>query len=378
MRVCSLPRQAWLLALALAGACPAAPPEELSALLGAQDASGFAQVLAPRAFSFPADHGPHPLYRQEWWYFTGNLDAADGRRFGFELAFFRYALAAAPPAPQSTSAWRAQQIYMAHFAVSDAAAGDFRFAQKLSRAALGLAGAQAEPLRVWIDDWSVSAAPAAPQAWHLHAAEDGYELDLDLDASAAAPVLNGVGGFSAKSAEPGAASYYYSLPRLAAHGRLVRAGRPLAVSGLAWCDREWGSGGLGAREAGWDWFGLQLQDGSALMFYALRDQGGGRDAHSAGSFIDASGAVRSLTAQEVSIEVLGQWLSPQGVRYPSGWRVRVPRAGLDLTVQPLLADQELRVTPRYWEGAVDVSGARAGEPVAGRGYVELVGYPQER
>jgi predicted secreted hydrolase len=356
----------------------AAPPEDVTGILGPQNSSGFAQVLAPRSFSFPADHGPHPSYRQEWWYLTGNLDAKDGERFGFELTFFRYALVpqgSVPPAA-AASAWRTDQIYLAHFAVTDVARGRFRFAQKLSRGALGLAGAQAAPLRVWIDDWFLAAADL-PGPWRLHAAAQGYELELDLDASGA-PVLNGIAGFSVKSDEAGAASYYYSLPRVGVRGRLVRDAQALTVTGLAWFDREWGSRGLGTQQLGWDWFALQLQDGSALMFYALRDRGGGRDPHSAGTFIEPSGEVRTLGADQVSIEVSAHWKSPEGVRYPSGWRVRVPALALELDVRPVLAEQELSGTPRYWEGAVDVSGARAGQGIGGRGYVELVGYAQER
>lgn len=370
--------------LAAAGVClgaavSAAPPTQVTGLLGPQDAAGFAQVRAPRAFAFPADHGPHREFRQEWWYFTGNLDVANGQRLGFELTFFRYALApVGAPRSAGASAWRSDQIYLAHFAVTDPARGTFRSAQKLERAALGLAGAQGAPLRVWVDDWSLAATPGAvPERWQLHAAQDGYTLDLQLQPTAA-PVLNGDAGFSAKSAEPGAASYYYSMPRLSAHGRLTRAGEVLAVQGLAWFDREWGSGGLGAHEVGWDWFALQLGDGTSLMFYLLRDRDGGRDPHSAGTWVSAAGEPRSLGAQEVSIEVTDHWRGRDAVRYPSGWRLRVPSLSLDLAVRPVLAAQELDATPRYWEGAVDVSGVRAGKNLAGRGYVELVGYGAER
>lgn len=375
----SVPAYAALVA-ALAGAAAAgAAPTQVTGILGEPGASGFAQVLAPRSFSFPTDHGPHAQFRQEWWYFTGNLDAADGARFGFELTFFRYALAPPDTAAVGASAWRTQQIYMAHFAVTDVARGRFRFGQKLSRGALGLAGAQASPLRVWVDDWSVSAAAdaASPGTWRLRAAGQGYALELEL-AAGGAPVLNGERGFSRKSDEPGAASYYYSLPRVAVHGRLVREGQALPVQGLAWFDREWGSGALGPQQVGWDWFALQLDDGSALMFYALRDRDGTRDAHSAGTWIAASGETRALGPGEVTLEVTDHWAGAARVRYPSAWRLAVPSLSLEVAVRPVLAGQELSGTPRYWEGAVDVAGARAGRSLGGRGYVELVGYPQER
>jgi predicted secreted hydrolase len=377
-------RSAWLaLTLTLAPlvlATPQAAGTDAQVLPPAPGAE-FAQASSSRVFEFPRDHGPHPAFRQEWWYVTGNLDAADGTRFGFELTFFRIALA--PPAAAGhraaasdagASRWRARQLYMAHFAVTDVGAGTFRFAQKLSREALGLAGATGEPLRVWIDDWSLT---RDGDVWTLRAAQPGYRIALTLEPRNA-PVLNGEGGLSRKSAEAGSASYYYSIPRLAVSGTLTRGDRPLTVSGLAWLDREWGSGGLSAQQAGWDWFALQFSDGAALMFYALRDKDGTRDPYSAGTWIPAAGPPRPLESAQVSIASTASWDSPDGVRYPAAWRLAVPALALDVSVRPVLAAQELTGAPRYWEGAVDVAGSRAGGTVSGRGYVELVGYGGER
>jgi len=359
---------ALVLACAAAAAAPPAP-------LLPGTAAGFAAAEAPRRFEFPRDDGPHPGFRHEWWYVTGNLDAADGSRFGFELTFFRFALApgAAAPPPAPRSAWRSREVWMAHFAVTDVAERRFRAVQKLSRAALDLAGGDGEPARVWIDDWSLAAAPGGAGRWTAHASQAGYAIELTLTA-AGAPVLNGVEGLSRKAADPGAASYYYSVPRLRVRGSLTRGGETLAVRGLAWLDREWGSGGLGRDQEGWDWFALQLDDGSALMFYALRDRGGGRDPFSAGTWVAPDGAVQPLGSADVAIDVEDHWRSAAGDRYPARWRLRVPRLALDLTLLPVLPDQELQTTPRYWEGAVDASGQRSGRPLAGRGYVELVGY----
>jgi len=188
--------------------------------------------------------------------------------------------------------------------------------------------------------------------------------------------LNGDGGLSRKADVPGAASYYYSMPRLQAAGRLTRQGVAVPVAGQVWLDREWGSGSLGADSQGWDWFALDLDDGSTLMFYALRDRQGRRDAHSAGTFVDAAGQATPLRNADVAIDVLGYWNSPRGGRYPAQWRVRVAALQLELTVTPLLADQELSTQPRYWEGAVRVQGVRGVAPVSAQGYVELVGYAQ--
>jgi predicted secreted hydrolase len=353
--------------------------------------SSFAQALAPAPLEFPRDRGPHPDYRQEWWYLTGNLDSAGGERFGFELTIFRFALAPATsqhpvvgtqPGTES-SRWRTRQIYLGHFAVSDVAQHRFRFAAKLARGALGLAGAQADPFRVWVGNWQIgqgtadgpvlTASAAADPAWQLQAAGQGYVLALTAH-PLTPPVLNGERGLSRKSGEPGNATYYYSIPRVSVQGTLLRDGRPLQVHGLAWLDREWGSGSLGPQETGWDWFGLQLGDGSCLMFYSLRDRAGTQDRYSAGTWADTGGRVRPLSPGDVRIQVLRYWTDALGARYPSKWRLVMPATGLDITVHPVIADQELLTSPRYWEGAVDVSGTRAGRPLTGRGYVELVGY----
>ena len=351
----------------------------------------FAQALNPQPLQFPRDQGPHPDFRQEWWYLTGNLDSADGERFGFELTIFRFALAPTSPQPLTVgsphgvegSRWRTRQIYLGHFAVSDVAQQRFRFAVRLSRGALGLAGAQADPLRVWVGNWELGQAaapgPAAADTvakaapWQLQAAGNGYVLSLAAR-PLMAPVLNGERGLSRKSREPGNATYYYSIPRVAVAGTLTRGGKTLRVRGLAWLDREWGSGRLGPQEKGWDWFGLQLEDGSCVMFYSLRDRSGAQDPYSAGTWVDREGRARPLHRGDVRIEVLGYWADAGGARYPSRWRLVIPTLGLDLTVRSLLADQELVTSPRYWEGAVDVTGTSAHRPVSGRGYVELVGY----
>ena len=349
------------------------PPSDLDALHGGAGSDGFTLAVEPRKFEFPQDHGPHPDFRYEWWYVTGNLDSSSGERFGFELTFFRIALA--PPtevrgAGAAVSAWRTRQVYMAHFAITDVARGQFRFAEKFSRDALGLAGAQAQPFRVWLDDWRLG---ESAEGWTLHADGRGYELTLDAK-PLLQPVLNGDQGLSRKAGEVGSASYYYSIPRVAVRGKLTRAGVVSDVQGLAWLDREWASGVVAANQQGWDWFSLQLQDGSTLMFYAIRDRDGTRDSHSAGTWVDPKGHAQALLTNQVIIDVSDHWVSPRGVRYPSRWRVRIPSVGLDLEARPVLADQELLTKPRYWEGAVDVHGTRDGRDTSGRGYVELVGY----
>jgi predicted secreted hydrolase len=355
------------------GAGAEADSTRLGALRASTLPAGFELVTAPRAFEFPRDHGPHPSFRHEWWYVTGHLDTPEGEPFGFELTFFRFALKPLAPAPaEPQSAWRARQIYMAHFAVSDIGRTHFLVAERFARDALGLAGAQADPFRVSLDDWSL-AATADSKAWRLVAADKGYALDLEIDPSAPL-MLNGDAGFSRKSDAEGAASYYYSIPRMSAHGKLTRDGKSLDVRGTVWLDREWGSGALGADQQGWDWFALQLDDGSALMFYALRKQSGERDAHSAGTWLSPDGKALALKNDDVQIDSTAEWTSPQGTRYPARWRLRVPRLDLDVDIQPRLADQELNTSTRYWEGASLVKGTRANKEIGGKAYVELVGY----
>jgi predicted secreted hydrolase len=346
----------------------------VSAALGGGDPAGYARALAPRPLVFPADAGPHPDFRTEWWYYTGNVESAGGRHFGFQLTFFRTALAPPGPAAPRASAWAARQLYLAHFALTDTAGRRFQAWSRLGREALGLAGARSEPFRVWVDDWSAEGQSPGGLAVRLRAAEGDVAIDLGLR-SEKPVVLQGDRGLSRKGPEPGNASYYYSLSRMAVRGTVRAAGESIAVAGLAWMDREWSTSALGPGLVGWDWFALQLDDGRDVMIYRLRRRDGAADPHSAGAVIAADGAPRALGADETALAVLGDWTSPRsGVRYPSRWRLTVPTAGLDLELVPRLPDQELLLGTRYWEGAVRVAGTAAGRPVAGRGYVELVGY----
>jgi predicted secreted hydrolase len=352
-----------------AGRPPVRASLALHEVLGGSAASGFARAEGPRRFAFPADHGPHPDFRTEWWYWTGNLATAAGRHVGVQLTLFRTALVARPPS--RGSAWGTRDVYLGHFAVTDTGGRRFHAAERFARGALGLAGAEADPFRVWLEDWSVEAAGAGMR---LRAATVGVAVDLVLE-SDKPPALHGLGGLSRKSAEPGNASYYYSLPRIRARGTVRLGAERLGVEGLAWMDREWSTSALAVDQVGWDWFALQLTDGRELMLYQLRRRDGAVDPASAGSLIQADGTVRTLQPEAFTVDPRAVWVSPRGgTRYPARWRLRVPAAGLDLEVTPVLADQELDLAVRYWEGAVRVRGTTDGRPVAGRGYVELTGY----
>ena len=362
----------------------AAPPADtrvslsVAEALGGDPDAGFARALGPRRFVFPEDHGPHPEFRTEWWYYTGTLEATDpgaaGRRFGFQLTVFRVGLAPHPVV--RASAWGTGQVYLAHFGVTDVAGGRLHARERWSRGALGLAGATVRPFRVWVEDWTIAGVGDDGAALPMRLQADEAEVAIDLRlASAKPPVLQGDRGLSPKSATPGNASYYYSLTRMPAEGTVRVGDRTLAVRGLAWMDREWSTSALGAGQVGWDWFALQLDDGRELMLYRLRRGDGSADPVSAGSLVAPDGTARRLGLADVQIDVLNHWPSPRdGARYPARWRLRVPSAGLDLEVTPRIADQELALTVRYWEGAVAVTGTAAGAPVEGAGYVELTGY----
>lgn len=359
---------------------PLIPKASLSiaeTLRGAND-EGYARAIAPREFRFPADHGPHPEFRTEWWYYTGNLATPEGRRFGFQLTFFRSALA--PEMPARKSAWATRQAWLAHFAVSDlggAGGGHFHSFERWSRGAAGLAGARAEPFRVWVKDWSAEGVGGQAPPMRLAASEADLGIDLMLQPGKP-PVLQGDRGLSRKGPEAGDASYYYSLTRMPAAGTVRLGGHrshPFAVTGLAWMDREWSTSSLGRDQVGWDWFALQLSDGSDLMLYQLRRKDGSADPASSGTVVSPRGEARPLALPDFQIAGSGVWRSPRsGARYPARWRVRIPAEELDLEVRPALDDQELDVSFRYWEGAVEIGGTRRGRPVRGQGYVELTGY----
>jgi len=354
----------------------------LSELLGSADVEGYSKAINKRTFHFPEDHGPHPGFRNEWWYLTGNLDSEQGQRFGFELTFFRFALKPelqSSPNSNSGSDWQTRHVFVAHFAVTDKKNEQFHVVQRFSRDALGLAGAQAAPFKVWLEDWSIKenqktgGGESSAENWELTASGDKLSLHLNLIADKP-PVLNGIDGLSQKSANEGNASYYYSISRLRSEGILQIARETHRVSGMSWLDREWSSNALAGDQQGWDWFALQLSDGSDLMFYNIRKNDGSQDEHSAGTWISKDGEPRHLNRNDLVINVTEKWASPEGGTYPSRWDIRLPEFDLVLTVTPVINQQELFTTVRYWEGAVDVTGQRNHQPIKGRGYIELTGY----
>ena len=350
--------------------------EQVGASLSLSDALNtrdgrFKSVTEPRGFVFPGDHGPHPDYALEWWYFTGNLDTLEGRHFGYELTFFR--IGVNPDEIERSSEWASRQLYSAHFALTDVENDIFHTFERYSRDALDLAGAEGSPFRVWLEDWSAQSAGGDTLPIRLSAAEDGITIDLILN-NEKGIVLNGDGGFSRKGNGPGEASYYYSMTRLPTEGTIKLDGQPYAVSGSSWLDREWSSAQLSEEHVGWDWFAIQLSDDRDIMYGVLRPADENGSAFELGTVVEADGSYRSIESGDVRLTVLDWWKSPLGGTYPSRWRFSMPSEGLDLVITPYISNQELDAIVRYWEGAVRIEGTSQDSPISGSGYVELTGY----
>jgi predicted secreted hydrolase len=328
-------------------------------------------------YRFPHDHGTHDDFRTEWWYYTGHLTTANGRRFGYQVTFFRRGIEPERVGTNS-SRWAIRQLYLAHVALSDLDSKRFRYAEKVSRAGLGKAGADAGRLHVWIDRWSVEASASPHEHYRVLAGTGEFSLDLTVTPEKP-PIVHGTRGVSRKGNAPMQGSHYYSFPRLATSGVLTVEGERFAVNGLSWMDHEFGSGDLGDDLAGWDWFSVQLENKTELMLYRLRRSDGTVAPVSSGTAIFPDGRTQHLAAADMRVDVLAYWPSPaSGGQYPSRWRLAVPALELSLDLLPLLADQELTTSHStqviYWEGAVEVSGRLRGAPVTGQGYVELTGY----
>ena len=341
--------------------------------LGGGDVSGYTRALEPRQFAFPSDHADHPEFRNEWWYFTGNLQTETGQAFGFQVTLFRNSLLPESP-EQSGSPWRTNQLYMGHLALSDIQKARFYHAERFQRAALGLAGTELQPLKIWLDDWEIKGVGNDPMRWQLLAKTE--EFGINLEVTPRKPlVLQGNQGLSQKGKEPGNASYYYSFTRMSARGEVITPQGTFDVTGSSWLDREWSTSVLESNQVGWDWFALQLNDGTDLMYYQLRDNAGKPDEQSSGKLVNPNGESRTLAFDEVALKVVEFWKSPHsGASYPARWTVKLPSENLELEISPRISDQELQTTVSYWEGAVSVQGTQNGQPIQGVGYVEMTGY----
>ena len=345
---------------------------------------GFTRADGSQPIEFPADHGPHPDYQTEWWYFTGNLNLENGQsrnigsgdttpdHFGYQLTFFRRALIPSTEIMPRESNWATSQIYMAHFALTDVVDSRYNSYERLSRGAAGLSGAIAQPFSVWLEDWLVE--EITQDTYHLVASQDGISLDLIL-VDAKEPILQGDQGYSQKGPDPGQASYYYSLTHLETTGTIRTATRTYNVTGTSWMDHEYSTSALSPDQIGWDWFSIQLDNDNELMVFQIRKSDGSVDPFSSGIYIAQDASKTPLNQEDFSIRITDYWTSPRtNTVYPAGWELSIPSLKLTLKARPFLPDQEFYGSYSYWEGAVQVEGEIDGGPLTGSGYVELTGY----
>ncbi len=347
---------------------------DLNSILGHQTGQGFARVEQPRRFRFPQDHYEHPEYRIEWWYLTGNLKTQDHRHYGYQITFFRTALQSSPPDRQSN--WASNQIWMAHLAISDIQQQHHYQAQRLSRAAVGLAGIHQQPFKIWLEDWKITASAGGNFPWHITARDHQFSIDLTINPLKPV-VLQGDHGLSQKSDEAGNASYYYSFTRLKTTGTITVNHIQHQVTGLSWLDREWSSSALGKNQSGWDWFSLQFNSGEEMMYYRMRDKQGNHQLHTdktsnQGKWIHTDGTTTDLSSKDITLTPLEYWQAENGTRYPVSWKLVIPGRSKNLLIKAAINNQLMRTAVQYWEGSVIVYSAD--EQQVGQGYLEMTGY----
>jgi predicted secreted hydrolase len=329
-------------------------------------ANDYRKALPGYRFEFPRDYFNHPEFRTEWWYYTGNLRDTAGRRFGYELTFFRHNVDRSP----RKNIWQIDHVWFAHFAMSDISGDSFLHTERMNRAGAGLAGA--EPGRIWNGNWHVlwqldPSKPAGFSGKQLRALAEGFAVDLELK-SDKPPVVHGLNGVSQKSAGAGRASHYVSLTRLRTNGSVIIGGQRYRVEGYSWMDHEFFTHSLEVNQSGWDWFSLQFEDGSELMLYRLRRKDGSVEPYSSGTYVDVRGASRHLRLQDFELQPGRTWRSPETrADYPIEWKIRVPSLDMHVSVSTRLQTQELagksKSSPVYWEGAVEVKGSHPAEGI---------------
>jgi predicted secreted hydrolase len=339
---------------------------------GARSANDWQEAQPGYQFFFPRDHAAHPPYRLEWWYYTGNIETSEGRRFGYQLTFFRTGVT---PRPTTPSQWAVRDLYMAHFAISDLEGKRFYSFERLNRAGVHWAGAEPTGYRVWNEGWEARLDGDV----HVVSASDGScTIALRLTPEKL-PVIHGKDGLSQKGASAGNASHYYSYTRLHTSGTIAVDGQTFSVTGLSWMDHEFGTSFLEKDQVGWDWFSLQLQDGRELMLFQIRRADGSIDSHASGTVVEVNGSTTHLSVSEFSLVPEQYWQSPEsGARYPIVWTLTLPSQDMQLRVTAALLNQELRTEAStgvtYWEGSVVVAGQSSDHDIQGRGYLEMTGY----
>jgi predicted secreted hydrolase len=334
----------------------------------------YSRALEPREFIFPQDHGAHNDYKLEWWYFTGNLHSADGQSFGYQFTIFRNALS--PDSVEINSSYSANQLYFAHFGLTDISSGKHYNFEKFARGDSKLAGAESNPLNIYIENWTIKAVypdgDFKRPEFSINANTDVLKLNLKLIPQKNM-VLHGDRGLSPKSLVPGNASYYYSYTRLKTDGVVTIDGQNYNVSGNSWMDREWSTSALSKGQTGWDWFSIQFDDNTELMYFRLRDSAGKTD-FAKGTYIMADGQYLALTDDEVFFKTNATNKLESGTVYPSKWQISIPKYEIDIQSQVRTKEQEMKLSVKYYEGSISITGTKGKKPLKGYGYVELTGY----
>jgi predicted secreted hydrolase len=336
-------------------------------------AAQYHTALPGYRYEFPRDHFNHPDFQTEWWYYTGNLKSADGRRFGFELTFFRQAVSRDS---KKVAAWEVNDLYLAHLALSNLDGGQFYHAERANRSGPGIAAVNQSLGRIWNGNWRIQWQGGDQE---LNAVDDRFQLHLTLHPEKA-PVIHGENGVSQKAEGPGRASHYVSLTRLATSGVIELANQKFEVRGASWMDHEFFTHQLESSQTGWDWLSLQLEDHTELMVFRIRRKDGSIDPYSAGTYVDAEGKSTHLRSNDFKLQPAEEkWTSPlSGAKYPVHWKIAIPKLGIELEARTLLESQELaaktKLSPTYWEGAIVLTGQRNSQPLSGAGYLEMTGY----
>jgi predicted secreted hydrolase len=341
----------------------------VSALSDNKNTTNFSKADKKIKFEFPKDSGEHKNFQTEWWYYTGNLEDDNKNNYGYQLTIFRRALN--NNIQKRNSSWNTNQIYFAHFTLTDVKKNKFYYDEKYGRNGAKIAGANYKPLHIWLEDWQIK----EDKNGYINLKAENNNVGINLKVKPVKPiVLQGDNGLSKKSKNN--ASYYYSLTRLETHGEIFVNNEKISVRGLSWLDREWSTSALSKEQSGWDWFSLQFNNNKELMLYQLRLKDGGIDNYSSGALIDEKGNIINLKKNDFKISVKDYWKSPNtNVNYPSKWEIQIPKFNLNLNIEPFINNQELNISFSYWEGAVKVRDNNSN--VNGKGYVELTGYNEK-
>ena len=339
-----------------------------------ENEKGYSKADRPIKFIFPDDHGSHNDFKLEWWYFTGNLKSKDGNKFGYQFTIFRNALS--PDSITIQSGFSSKQLYFSHFTISDIADNHFYYDEQYARGIKGVGSSNYNPLEIRVNDWTIKGNYnqdySKPDFFLKAVSSVGNSIDLRL-IPLKDVVLHGDSGWSKKSNDPGNASYYYSISRLLTKGKIKVNGKDYEVDGLSWFDREWSSGSLSMNQVGWDWFSIQLSDGTDIMFFKLRDKSGITD-FAKGTIIYPFAGSKNLPGEDVKIHTINYFTTNDGIKYPSEWELEIPSESIKLIIKTQIPDQELKLAVRYYEGSINITGSNKSNLISGNGYIEMTGY----